>query len=282
VKFDAYAGTLAYKPEHVWDLFRKDLGLDLERRSPKWGFDAAVIGQRGQDNPIWAMWGKKYSGTWVSCQGPRSPEFVQIIREHMPVHGVSRADVCEDYTNPGAWDFIVSTALALADELSLSVRHVGDWHRAEKGRTLYLGSRDSPYFVRIYEKGKQLGADPHWVRVEVELKPASKDKERWSLASPQQVAYAVPWGREFWARLGHLEPDRVIQVPPPPPKNLESRTLALVAQYGRVILDLAEHHQGDLSRLGEHLVRSAIANRYENRAAASEASALFFREGDEV
>lgn len=48
----------------------------------------------------------------------------------------------------------------------------GNWKRPSgKGRTLYIGSRQSSKFCRIYEKGKQLG-DPnsHWLRVEVEFK----------------------------------------------------------------------------------------------------------------
>lgn len=282
MKFDAYAGTFANKPEHAWDLLRTLLGCELDRRSPKWGYDDAVDAKRGQDNPILCMWGKSHPGVYLSCQGPRSPEFAEVVREHMPAHGVSRADVCEDYTAPGSWDFIVAAALQLADELELFVEHVGDWHRAERGRTLYLGSRQSVYFIRIYEKGKQLGGDPNWVRVEVELKPKSSDKDRFSLASPQQIAYSTPWGREFWSRIGHLEPDRVIQVPPKPPANLQTRTLSLVAQYGRLVLDLAEHHGGDFEQLGRHLVQAAIANRYQSRAAASKASALFFPKGDEV
>jgi DNA relaxase NicK len=136
------------------------------------------------------------------------------------------------------------------------------------------------YRVCIYEKGKQLGLDPNWVRVESRLKPQSRDKPRYSVADPQQIAYATPWGRELWDALGHLAPDRIIQATPPVERNLENRTLCLIAQYGRVILDLAEHHAGDLEQLGRHLVQAAIANRYESRAAASKASAFFFTDGD--
>lgn len=36
--------------------------------------------------------------------------------------------------------------------------------------TLYIGSRTSPVMVRIYEKGKQMGVDLDWCRVELEIK----------------------------------------------------------------------------------------------------------------
>ncbi len=51
----------------------------------------------------------------------------------------------------------------------------GDWLAKQKGRTLYVGSRESGKLTRIYEKGKQLGGDAeqffaNWTRIEVELR----------------------------------------------------------------------------------------------------------------
>jgi len=51
-----------------------------------------------------------------------------------------------------------------------TVEYRGDWKKPNgKGRTLYIGSRQSAQFCRIYEKGKQLG-DPNsqWLRTEVQ------------------------------------------------------------------------------------------------------------------
>lgn len=47
-----------------------------------------------------------------------------------------------------------------------------DWfNETSKGRTLYIGSRDSSRLLRFYEKGKQLKmADSPWVRCELELR----------------------------------------------------------------------------------------------------------------
>lgn len=56
----------------------------------------------------------------------------------------------------------------------------GDWERPNgKGRTLYIGSRDSGKLLRIYEKGLQLANGfhekyPNWIRVELEL--SNKDR----------------------------------------------------------------------------------------------------------
>lgn len=51
-----------------------------------------------------------------------------------------------------------------------SVEWRGDWKKPNgKGRTLYIGSRQSSKLCRIYEKGKQLGdIDSKWLRTEVQ------------------------------------------------------------------------------------------------------------------
>jgi len=64
--------------------------------------------------------------------------------------------------------------------------------------------------------------------------------------------------------------------------DLKKRVGNLVAQYHRTILDLAEHHHGSFEQMTQHLITAAIAQRYAGQAAASEASAPFFPEGDEL
>lgn len=52
------------------------------------------------------------------------------------------------------------------------IEYRGNWKSPNgKGRTLYVGSRQSSKFCRIYEKGKQLGDfNSNWLRIEVEYK----------------------------------------------------------------------------------------------------------------
>ena len=56
-----------------------------------------------------------------------------------------------------------------------SVEYRGDWKKPNgKGRTLYIGSRQSSKFCRIYEKGKQLGdTESKWLRTEVQYSSRS-------------------------------------------------------------------------------------------------------------
>lgn len=52
----------------------------------------------------------------------------------------------------------------------------GNWKRPNgKGRSFYVGHRTSGKFLRVYEKGKQLGAPSSlWVRIECEYKSADR------------------------------------------------------------------------------------------------------------
>lgn len=55
---------------------------------------------------------------------------------------------------------------------SPAMSQVGNWAKDDgRGRTLYVGRRASGKFLRVYEKGKQLGdRDSKWTRIELELK----------------------------------------------------------------------------------------------------------------
>lgn len=55
---------------------------------------------------------------------------------------------------------------------SPEIEYRGNWKNPNgRGRTLYIGSRQSSKFCRIYEKGKQLGdSNSNWLRIEVEFK----------------------------------------------------------------------------------------------------------------
>ena len=98
----------------------------------------------------------------------------------MKCHGarITRIDLAKDFFN-GEY----SPEQAKQDRLDgLFTRHrarmpagesVGtDWESdTKKGKTYYVGSRESSRYVRVYEKGKQLGDENSlWTRFEVEMK----------------------------------------------------------------------------------------------------------------
>lgn len=62
----------------------------------------------------------------------------------------------------------VKTRAHTVTPLSKSTREAGG--TVDTASTLYIGSRTSPIMVRVYEKGKQMGIDVDWCRIELEIK----------------------------------------------------------------------------------------------------------------
>lgn len=69
----------------------------------------------------------------------------------------------------------------------------GNWHVPNgKGRTLYVGSRSNGKFLRVYEKGRELGdASSEWCRIEVEVKSIDRIIPFDTLVHPGQYLAAT-------------------------------------------------------------------------------------------
>lgn len=100
-----------------------------------------------------------------------------FIKSRAPYAKITRCDLAHDFLNG---EYTPEKALQEWEQglyTSRSTKPIaemvgGDWLQYRgMGKTLYIGSRKSASrFVRIYEKGKQLGdVDSDWVRVELEL-----------------------------------------------------------------------------------------------------------------
>jgi hypothetical protein len=145
--------------------------------------------------------------THALASSEAAPAFAEFMRKLYPVHAVTRCDIAADWDEPGLYDRIKPVAKALADRFNIVVDERAPTLRdVVKGRTLYLGSRSSPHFMRIYEKGlEQISkgvsdASPHWLRVESEIKPPKKP-QRFEVATlkPLDLVGVSPFGRELWS-----------------------------------------------------------------------------------
>jgi len=132
--------------------------------------------------------------------GDLTDRLVWHLRHYHPDHHVTRFDVCADFCCPGAWDWAVDLGLAIVDDFGLDSQVFGDWHSGKKGRTLYIGSKKSTHFCRIYEKGhqmRQLGlsdsADLNWVRLEFVVRPSKPTRFSASKKEPLEVAHSSSW-----------------------------------------------------------------------------------------
>lgn len=100
-----------------------------------------------------------------------------FIKNYAPTAKITRCDLAHDFLDG---QYTPDMALKDWENGAYTSRHTkpiaecvgGDWlHYLGTGKTLYIGSRkNSSRFVRVYEKGKQLGdSESPWVRVELEL-----------------------------------------------------------------------------------------------------------------
>lgn len=120
-----------------------------------------------------------------------------VLRARFPEHRVCRADVCEDFDEPGAFDSLLKAA-----RTAKPAKVVAGFDRlpddATAAKTWSCGKRSGEGYLRIYEKGKSHECRHEhredWVRMEFEIKP-HYGAQRIAAArmSPAEVIGIVPW-----------------------------------------------------------------------------------------
>ncbi len=150
---------------------------------------------------------------FVECKGAHSDVVAAAIRlfEHSP----ARLDSAYDLRGPTVWDELCAICDQFeagaydGGERRVRLNHQGAKRdNPDRGTTLYLGSRSSQTYVRVYQKGLQIAEEMglhgddipdelrHWVRVELEYKP---DK-RFARMKAAKLAPAELWGCSPWTR----------------------------------------------------------------------------------
>lgn len=204
--FDHYQIGVNLGPETVIrDLktFFKD--SDSEPAKPHHGYEYCRNIVRGGTRLASVSWGGNTGdAVKVEVSGSSYPhDFACWAQEHHDWHNrfyVQRADIAIDFDEEKAFEIIQRMARNVAEEHGLKLDYRGDWDRGI-GRTLYLGARQSPNYLRIYEKGyeqRQKGIIPDastdWVRVEFELKPKGKImRQQFACMSPEQMLGGAQW-----------------------------------------------------------------------------------------
>lgn len=236
MNWDWYSATLPAGPDEVLPvLVRAEDLASIEPIRGMHSYETGVEVRRGPRVFCRAFWGGvNGDDVHVQASGRDAPRVVQAVRDGFPEHRVSRADACEDFTAPGAWDLLSAMCIEVAKDHGVKVRHHGDWLRAVDGRTLYLGGAASLVQVRCYEKGKQLSADPNWVRVEVQVRPKGQGKDRLATAQPGELLGTSFWTSELGQRLGMPEVQRITIRDPWQQSDDERALYWAVRQYGEV------------------------------------------------
>lgn len=254
-KFDWYSAS--YRGSHalVVGAVEEKLGGWVEKAEKgRHGFENALRLRADRGFHAFTQWGGSLHGdlVHVAFSGGRSGEGAQLLRELAPGHRVSRVDVAEDIVGPRALAELSRLSARVARDHGVKRTRILPDNRDE-GLTIYLGSRLSPVFGRIYEKGKQLKHSDlqvdevalneelkgypleSWVRCEIEVKPQSHAKGYVAGLSPEEVWGCSGWSADLFHQLTGIESPRVSVGAIWKADDLTRATAHLVEQYGATL-----------------------------------------------
>lgn len=194
---------------------------------------------RGDRMLCHVCWG---GNTGVNCKSTseESPALAAALREFGKPHLPTRIDSCIDWQNPDLFDSLTGALIKFAQDNRLSINQQGDWIRGE-ARTLYIGSKDSPVRLVVYEKGYEQGLDApkDWVRMEVRIRPKREHRASVALWEPDH-AFQASWVPDAlqclgWSDLVKLSVGTVWRR-----SDAERARFALIKQYGSTLASWAD------------------------------------------
>lgn len=259
-RFDAYAASLedsSISGDVVVSSLTSRLDAEGQVGRPRQGYGRCVELVQGQRHLGFVAWGGRQDRVHVSVQGEASVGVSDLLRHRWP-HRVSRADVCIDSDQDGAFERLVPELRSIAACSGLVKRQQGDWmdphSRPGEGRTLYLGGERSAVRLRAYEKGRQLpeAGRPNWVRTELQVRPPSRRKEVFSRLTPEQMWGASAWSSQVWGLFSSHLVESVRCLVWSAPDGARARE-HLLKQYGAVLRTWLGEYGDDGSAFGEML-----------------------------
>ena len=159
---------------------------------------------------------------FVECKGRMSPLVADVLREGFG-HRPSRLDSSCDLSGASVMREMDALAVQFEEKFGVRRNYAGAaLDNPDRGTTIYLGSRKSMVFVRVYQKGLQVAEQQgligdaipdklrNWVRIELEFKPDKKRaKEAARRLSPVDCWGVSPWTAEFCKAALSIEAERV-------------------------------------------------------------------------
>lgn len=256
--FDAYLATVYSHPMPLLDFLEQglmDAGMSPTRSDGPpvrfYASNALLVDARGH-RLLSVRHGGQNGHPFVESKGAASEVVAAVLREHFK-HAPSRIDSAFDFRSPTVWADLREVAHEFEARRGLKIDYAGAaWDNPDRGTTIYLGSRKSQAFLRIYQKGLQIaeelglsGADipdelRFWVRVELEYKPDKRlARTRSTALSARELWGTSPWTREFATVALSMDVERV-KMTERRESNQERSMRFLVQQYGPTILRQVE------------------------------------------
>lgn len=199
---------------------------------------------RGGRTLCHVCWG---GNTGVNCKttSDESPVLADALARFGKIHLPTRIDSCVDWREEGLFDSMAQMLTDFAKDNRLAINQQGDWIRGE-GRTLYVGSKDSPVRLVIYEKGYEQGGDApkDWVRMEARIRPGRPHRSivaNWNAAT----VFTAGWLPEAlqalqWDELGAKASIGTVWRK----SDAERARAALLKQYGAIMANWASELGG--------------------------------------
>jgi hypothetical protein len=267
---DAITASVEYPSQDLTDRLARIFHADASpcRPLPGRGYDTAAVllaGKQGdvlgvRERPVARIeTGSRFQLPSVYAEGTESydtPALYAALCEHFPgLWFPSRLDVAADWEDPALFDRIRGILVKFALDRDVKISQAGDWVRGCK-RTLYLYSRQSRFFVRLYEYRQHHGYGPA-VRLELEAKPKHRE-QRATLAawSPADILRSCPATHYTLDQLGVGCADQLtlsagVRVP-----ATVARDLSFLANAAYpALLRMIRYHAGDLASALAHVLR---------------------------
>jgi Replication initiation factor len=177
----------------------------------------------------------------VKATSRHAAPFATLLRRIQPDHRVTRIDAAVDFAGSHMWGAALKTCHSVMDARGMDSGLLMQPDNPEKGATYYMGSRHSPVMARLYQKGyEQLGrfpdcgADPEWVRLELQVRPQKEAKTTFATTSADEAWGATKWSRHLIDAFsgGEWRPDGV-RVAPRSETEWERTQRFMTSQYAR-------------------------------------------------
>lgn len=246
-RFDWYQATIKGEVPQVLEclagLDRLAEWRDMRKAPHGYRFGSELAGPEGVAARVW--WGGVHEYPHAVISGELAQAGAELLRAQLKDHAVSRADVCIDYADPGAYDRLQGIAVGLARDRGIKVGTAGDHLVTMQGRTLYLGAVSSVTRLRLYDKAAELRAqfalDPvrleavpeHLARLECQVRPQTPEAKRLAgTVEPVALMGSAAWMRELMRQVAGMDL-APIEVRRPWRQSDDDRAYAAVlAHYG--------------------------------------------------
>jgi len=284
-QFDWYGATVHAHQDTVLDHLEQaflDAGEDTQRvdGGSVRHYKAITFIQDKQGRKLAQVkFGGSQAHPHAEAEGAQAIIAAEAIRGMREDHFPTRIDSCLDMSRPGLFEQLHDMAKGIEERYGVHLNYAGAAvDNPDRGTTIYLGSRKSMVFMRIYQKGLQLAerqellpdhitpAMRNWVRAEVVFRPQKKPAKLHAATMAPEALWGVSsWTQEFARDALSIDAERV-NVNQRRESNHE-RALRFMAHQYRAHLDqLLRECEGDYAQAMAVLVDLAGLTEHQEAA----------------